>query len=94
MLILQASLLILVALTATGVALTRDPVQQIIGMSAYGLVLAAMFFALQAPDVALSQLVIGAVALPLMVLITLAKIRKDKEEYETKRSSGKKRPAP
>ena len=32
-------------------------------------------FIFQAPDVAFSQIVVGAVALPLMVLLALAKIR-------------------
>ncbi|MGH2815430.1 MAG: hydrogenase subunit MbhD domain-containing protein [Actinomycetota bacterium] len=34
-----------------------------------------MFFVYQAPDVALSQIVVGAVALPLMILLALAKVR-------------------
>jgi len=38
-------------------------------------VLAVLFFTLQAPDVALSEIVVGAVALPLMILLTLAKVR-------------------
>jgi energy-converting hydrogenase B subunit D len=34
-----------------------------------------MFLVFQAPDVALSQIVVGAVALPLMVVLALAKVR-------------------
>jgi uncharacterized MnhB-related membrane protein len=34
-----------------------------------------MFFVYQAPDVALSQIAVGAVALPLMILLALAKVR-------------------
>jgi uncharacterized MnhB-related membrane protein len=85
MMVLPYGILTLVAICATAVVLTRDPRQQIIGMGAYGLILAALFFSLQAPDVALSQIVIGAVALPLMVLLTLAKIRRDHEEHESSR---------
>jgi energy-converting hydrogenase B subunit D len=41
----------------------------------YGLILGIMFFVYQAPDVALSQITVGAVALPLMILLALAKVR-------------------
>ena len=74
--VLQLSVLALVAVAGTGVVLTRDPFSQTIGLSFFGLTLALMFFILQAPDVALSQIVVGAVALPLMVLLALARIRR------------------
>jgi uncharacterized MnhB-related membrane protein len=41
-----------------------------------------MFFVFQAPDVALSQIVVGAVALPLMILLALAKIRRQRQAKE------------
>ncbi|HSU68707.1 MAG TPA: hydrogenase subunit MbhD domain-containing protein [Tepidisphaeraceae bacterium] len=82
MLVLQYGILGMVALTGTAVVLTRDPLNQIIGVSFFGMLLALMFLILQAPDVALSQIVVGAVALPLMVLLALAKIRKDRKEGE------------
>jgi uncharacterized MnhB-related membrane protein len=47
-----------------------------VGLSFYGLVLALMFFVFQAPDVALSQVVIGAVGLPLMVMVTMAGLKR------------------
>ncbi len=72
---LQQGMLVLVALAGTGVVLTRDPLSQSVVVSFFGLVLAVTFFVFQAPDVALSQVVIGAVALPLMILLALAKIR-------------------
>jgi uncharacterized MnhB-related membrane protein len=71
-----------VAVTATAVVLTRDPAKQAIGISFYGLIMALMFFVFQAPDVALSQIVIGAVALPLMILLALTKIRRHEEEQQ------------
>ena len=70
----------LVAAVATSVALTRDPLRQAMVASIYGLVLGVLFFAFQAPDVALSQTVVGAVALPLMVLLALAKVKAAEEE--------------
>ena len=57
------------------IVLTRDPLNQAIVASFYGLVLGIMFFVYQAPDVALSQIAVGAVALPLMILLALAKVR-------------------
>lgn len=77
---LQAGILIFVAVAATVVVMTRDPVAQSLVVSFYGLLLAIMFLIFQAPDVSLSQLVIGAVALPLMILLALAKIRKQTDE--------------
>jgi uncharacterized MnhB-related membrane protein len=41
----------------------------------FGLALAVLIAALQAPDVALSQIGVGAIALPVMILLALAKIR-------------------
>jgi energy-converting hydrogenase B subunit D len=67
--------LIFVALGALGVVTTREPTSQAIAASFYGLLLAVLFFAFQAPDVALSQIVVGAVATPLMILLALAKVR-------------------
>ena len=75
MTLLQAVLLGLVALAGTGVVLTREPLSQAMGASFYGLLLALLFLAFQAPDVALSAIVVGAVALPLMILLALAKVQ-------------------
>ena len=75
MIVLHAAILVFVAVGGTAVVLTRNPLSQVIGLTFYGLLLALMFFIFQAPDVAFSQIVVGAVALPLMVLLALAKIR-------------------
>jgi energy-converting hydrogenase B subunit D len=72
----------MVAVVATCVALTRDPLRQGMLASLYGLVLGVLFFAFQAPDVALSQTAVGAVALPLMLLLALAKVKSDDAEDE------------
>lgn len=72
-------MLALVALSATCVVLARDPLRQAMLASIYGLVLGILFFVWQAPDVALSQTVVGAVALPLMILLALAKMRGGEE---------------
>jgi energy-converting hydrogenase B subunit D len=75
MIVMQAVILLFVAAVGTAVVFTRNPLNQVIGLTFYGLVMALMFFIFQAPDVAFSQIVIGAVVLPLMVLLTLAKLK-------------------
>ena len=72
---LQATALALVALAATAVVLVRDPLRQILVNGVYGLVLTVLFVIFQAPDVALSMLVVGAVAYPLVVLVAVARVR-------------------
>jgi energy-converting hydrogenase B subunit D len=64
------------------VVLARDPLRQAMIASIYGLVLGVLFFLFEAPDVALSQTVVGAVALPLMVLLALAKVTEEHEERD------------
>jgi energy-converting hydrogenase B subunit D len=78
--VLQIAALGLVALGATSVVAARDPLRQAMVTSIYGLSLGILFFVFQAPDVALSQTVVGAVALPLMILLALAKVKKEDEE--------------
>jgi energy-converting hydrogenase B subunit D len=73
--VLQAAALLLAAVVGTATALTREPLRQAFLSSLYGLVLGILFFVFQAPDVALSQTAVGAVALPLMILLALAKTR-------------------
>jgi uncharacterized MnhB-related membrane protein len=76
---LQITILILVAVGATAVVLIRERVRQVLALSVYGVLLAMLFLAFQAPDVTLSELTVGAVALPIILLLTLAKIRKREE---------------
>jgi uncharacterized MnhB-related membrane protein len=77
--ILQVTLLVLVAAAATAVVLTRERVRQVVVLSVYGVLLAVLFLAFQAPDVTLSELTVGAVVLPIVLLLTLAKVRKREE---------------
>lgn len=75
--LLQIVILALVVLSGSLVVFTRGLASQPIVVSLFGLILALMFMVFQAPDVALSQVVVGAVGLPLMVLLALAKLRRD-----------------
>jgi uncharacterized MnhB-related membrane protein len=74
--VLQVTLLVLVAAGATAVVLIREPVRQVVMLSVYGVLLAVLFLAFQAPDVALSELTVGAVALPVLLLLALAKVKR------------------
>ena len=75
MTVLQVTILLLVAGGGTAVVAVHDPLRQAMMASFFGILLAILFFVLQAPDVALSEIVVGAVALPLMILLSLAKVR-------------------
>ncbi len=75
MTLLQVVIMLLVALAGASVALTREPLRQVIVSGFYGLTLVVLFLVFQAPDVALSAVVVGSIGLPLMVLLALAKVR-------------------
>jgi len=89
--VLQIAILLFVAAMALGVVLTRDPTSQAIAVSFHGVLLGVMFFLFQSPDVALSQIAVGAVALPLMILLALARIRKDEAKQEKREASTEER---
>jgi energy-converting hydrogenase B subunit D len=74
---LQTVCLLAVAVAGTATVLTRDPLRQAVTSGVLGLSLAVLFLAFGAPDVALSQIVVAGVAVPVMVLLALAKIRTD-----------------
>lgn len=74
--VLQVVVLVLVAAGATVVVRIRERVRLVVALSAYGMLLAILFFVFQAPDVALSELAVGAIALPLILLLAITKVRK------------------
>ena len=71
--------LVWVAAAGTAVVMARDPRRQAFTAGFFGLALAFLYLSLQAGDVALSQIVVGAIALPLIVLLSLAKVGKDQK---------------
>lgn len=78
--VFRAVLLIMIGLAGTGVALSREPVQQAMAAGYLGMLLVVLFVVFQAPDVALSQAVVGVLALPLMVVLTVAKVRRSRKK--------------
>ena len=69
---LQAMVIGLVAVGALAVVLTRDLVRLALVSSVYGVLLVVFFLVLQAPDVALSELVVGAVGFPIVIAVAIA----------------------
>jgi energy-converting hydrogenase B subunit D len=72
--VLQITVLVVVALAGTATVAIRDPVRQAVVAGIFGLSLAILFFVFGAPDVALSQIAVATVAVPVMVLLALAKL--------------------
>lgn len=70
-----AGLLLLMAIGGARVVTTRDTTEQVISLSFFGLLTALMFFFFEAPDVALSQITVGAVALPLMIMLAISRMK-------------------
>lgn len=81
---LVAGLLLLAALSGLLVVLARDPRRQVFAMAGNGLVLGLLFLALQAPDVALSEIAVGTAVTPLLFLAALAAIAMDRAKGRTK----------
>jgi uncharacterized MnhB-related membrane protein len=79
---LQAVTFVLVALGATAIVLTREPIRQAVMVGLYGLLLAVLYLEVQAPDVSLSQIVVSTVGLPIMILLAVAKIREHQRDRE------------
>lgn len=67
--------LLLVAVLATVVAYTQDPVRQALVAGVFGVALAVAFLLMQAPGVAMAVMVVSGVAVPVMVLVTVTNVR-------------------
>jgi uncharacterized MnhB-related membrane protein len=77
---LQLVAITLVGLGGLAVVTTRDPLRQVLVVGLYGLALAVLFVVFQAPDVAISELVVASVASPFIFLAALAKLRGRRRE--------------
>jgi energy-converting hydrogenase B subunit D len=85
MTVLQIIALVLVAAGGAAVVMTGEPLRQAMVLGVYGISLTLLFFTFQAPDVALSEIVVTGIGLPLIILAALRKIRqherrRDEEE--------------
>ncbi len=75
MMILGVGVLALIAISAFVIVRTDDVTNQLLALGFYGLLFALMFFLFQAPDVALSQITVGAIALPLMIMLAITRMK-------------------
>ena len=82
MTVLHTVALAAVALTGTATVLVRAPARQLVVAGFFGLTLAVLFLVFGAPDVALSQIVVATVAVPVMALLTLARFAREEEDDE------------
>ena len=73
---LQLIMFVLVAGGGTATLFTREPLRQALVFSLYGALMTILFVVIQAGDVALSQLAVGTVATPLMILVALVRVKK------------------
>ena len=80
MTVLQLIALVSVLLGGTAVVLTPEPLRQAMVLGVFGFALTFLFFVFQAPDVALSEIVVSGVGIPVIVLAALRKIRRQERE--------------
>jgi uncharacterized MnhB-related membrane protein len=79
---LQIAALAGVALAGGAVVITPDPLRQAMVLGIFGLSLTMLFFVFQDPDVALSEIVVSSVGLPVMILLAIRKVREQERERE------------
>jgi energy-converting hydrogenase B subunit D len=82
MTVLQIAALAAVAIGGAAVVLSPDPLRQVIVLGIFGLSLTMLFFVFQDPDVALSEIVVSTVGLPVMVLLALRKVSEHQRQRE------------
>ncbi|MER6226390.1 Na(+)/H(+) antiporter subunit B [Streptomyces sp. 900105755] len=68
--------LLLTAASATAAVATRDPARQALVLAVLGLLLGVVFTVLQAPDVGLSQLAVGSALTPLLIMLSVRKVKR------------------
>lgn len=71
--------LLLAAAAGTAVTLTEEPVRQAIVSGVFGIALTVVFLLLEAPGVAMAVVVVTVLAVPVMILVTMANIEGGEE---------------
>jgi len=77
--ILQFMILTFVACAGTGIIFIRNSLDQTIASGFYGGLLVLFFVIFQAPDDALSEVVINAGFITAVILLTYARIRRERK---------------
>ena len=89
---LQLLAFLLVGAGGTLVAFTREPRRQVLMLSLYGITLAVLFMVLQAPDVAFSEIAVGVVATPALLLMTLAGTSRPRTKQDEQKPADEEKP--
>ncbi|MEU6371072.1 DUF4040 domain-containing protein [Streptomyces sp. NPDC046931] len=76
--------LLLVAAAATAAVAVRDPARQALVLAVLGVCLALLFTVTQAPDVGLSQLAVGSAVTPLLIMLSVRKVRRRQKDGKGK----------
>lgn len=82
---LQVAALVAVAVGGGAVVLARSALRQVMVLGIFGLSLTVLFFVFQDPDVALSEIVVSTVGLPVMVLLALRKVSEQQRRADEDR---------
>ena len=77
---LQVVALVVVVVSGTAVVFVPVPLRQTMVLGIYGFSLTLLFFTFQAPDVALSELVVTGVGLPIIILAALRRLADEKPD--------------
>jgi uncharacterized MnhB-related membrane protein len=85
--VLQVAALAAVAIGGAAVVLSPDPLKQVLVLGIFGMSLTVLFFVFQDPDVALSEIVVSTVGLPVMVLLALRKVSEHQKQREEEEQS-------
>lgn len=83
--VLELIALAMVVISATAVVLASEPLRQALLLGVLGGALGTLFFVLQAPDVALSEIAVSTIGLPVMILLTLRKVADQERDSESER---------
>lgn len=75
--VLDVACLVVIVVAAALVVFLRNLSGAVMALSALGTVLTLLFLVLAAPDVAEAEAVVGAIALPVLYLVAIGKIRAD-----------------
>lgn len=79
---LQAVALATTVIIGTAVVLTPTPLRQTMVVALYGFALTILFFSFQAPDVALSEIVVSGVGLPIIILAALRRLADERPDED------------
>jgi energy-converting hydrogenase B subunit D len=84
--VLLALMLTLLGASGLITVLIGEPVHQALALAVLGLLEALMFYAVQAPDVARSQIVVSGIALPAMLCLAIAKVHAEQRAQAAARA--------